>query len=190
LWLNFFVPVVRLAAPAANDVLFSLAQAIPVGILLAGLHALDSLRTEQKETWCTTTASADAWFAIIVGAVLVVPAAPVGLLGIGCAALTAGGGGLIELRDTVVSRAGTVRVYSTDGGALAPSGIIVQQECTIAPGIHLTRRLAHEYPADAADVKLDDHGGVRIALQIEEHEGRAIVARNVSLRHFCWGPTY
>ena len=186
-WVNVFVPALRVAPPGLNDALFSLAQAIPAWILGTGVFALDSLREDQKETWCTSTSSADAWFAITVGALLLIPAVPIGMLEFVSAAMSADGA--VELKQTVASHAGTVRVYRTDGGATTAVGIIVQQECAIGPGIRLVRRLAHEYPADVADVTIDDRGLARIAIQNGEHRPPAIVVRTVPLRRFCWGPS-
>jgi hypothetical protein len=187
-WANIFVPVVRVTPQIINDALFSVAQVIPLWICSTGLSALRSLRADEKEVWFASAPAADAWLAITVGALLLIPAAPIGLFGAACTALDTIGGSPFELRETVASDAGTVSVHRTDGGATTAFGIVVRQECTIGPGLLLVRTIAHEYPADAARLMIDDRGAVRIAVENHEREPPDISVQTVPLRRFCWGP--
>jgi hypothetical protein len=170
-WANVVYPFVRLTSQAANYGAFALAQLIPIKVI------------RLANSWPGWSR----WPALMIGVLLLLPAVPLGVGAVGCAALAIPTDASFERRQAVPTSFGTVAVYRTNGGATTAFGIVVRQECHVVPGVVLVRQLADEYPSDNADVEWQASGSVRISFQDGSDRPPLIKVRTLRLRHFCWG---
>lgn len=170
-WANVAYPFVRLSYQAANYLAFALAQLIPIKVIRLA---------NSRPGWSR-------WPVFMIGVLLLLPAVPLGVGAVGCAALAIPTDESFERRQAVPTSFGTIAVYRTNGGPTTAFGIVVRQECRVMPGVVLVRQLAHEYPSDKADVEWQASGSVRISFQDGGDPVPLINVRTVRLRYFCWG---
>jgi len=169
-WMNVFYPVLRFSSQVANYSAFAIGQLIPVWV------------TRLSRSW-------SGWqrrVLVTIAALLMLPAFPSGIAATGCAAMSVWGNDWLDRLRVVPIPAGTISLYRTNGGATSPFGIVVRQECRIAPGIVVVRQLAHEV-GDQADVEWAGRGSVRVIFRHGGIDRQRDNVRIYPLRRFCWG---
>ena len=131
--LNLFYPVVRLSFQFTNYFVFALLQLVPLKIV----HMAST-----RSGWSR-------WPVLVMGALLVMLAIPLGVGAVGCAALAVPADYSFERRQSVPTDVGAIAVYRTNGGATTAFGIVVRQECRVLPGVVLVRQFANESTINA-----------------------------------------
>jgi hypothetical protein len=167
---NFVFPTIRFHSQAANHLFFALMQLIPV--ILIDVAARWRNRTLRRNVLLG--------FAIL----LMVPAAPLGLGAAACAARSIADGAdrSFERINSMETARGSLAVYRTDRGATTSFGIVLRQECHIAPGILVVRHVGGEYPAHTAQLERLADDSIRASFPPYGESRRQLTVQIVHLR--------
>jgi hypothetical protein len=136
---NVLFPMVRFSSQTANYFFFALMQLIPLVIVALAFRRTGSRR----------------YVLLAFGILVTIPATP---LGFGAAAWTVssvadGADRSFERVNAIATPLGVVAVYRTNGGAMTSFGIVLRQECKLAPGLLAVRNVAQEYPAGTVQLE-------------------------------------
>jgi hypothetical protein len=133
-WANMFFPIVRTTSQLADEVIFTLLQLIPVGLLI---HTARSRRFG---------------LAALMGAFSLF-SVPTALAN--CVIRT----GWEQMGEVPIGHT-RLRTYRLNGGATTSYSMIVRHEATVFPGIKIVRELFNEYRVYELGVSLEGHAAV------------------------------
>jgi uncharacterized membrane protein len=147
-WLNVFWPFVRFQSVTLNHLFFAIMQIIP---WILTVVVASSVHWPGWRRWSLFS------IFLVVG----ILSAPFGLLGVACAALEDDAS--FERLVAVPTLRGNVVAYRLNSGAIGSDGVIVRQECTVAPGVLVVRELVRK---DAEDARIEAVGSSMVRVLI------------------------
>jgi hypothetical protein len=136
---NLALPTIRLRFQVANYLFFALIQLIPLILVVVALR---------WRGW-------GRYVLVGFGMLLMIPATPLGLGAAACAVESIADGADLSFEriNAMKTPRGAIGVYRTNGGATTSYGIVLRQECQIAPGILVVRNVGREYPAHTVQLE-------------------------------------